>query len=337
MVTLAPMLTCHRVLAVDDDPVVLDLIVRVLTDAGFDVTCHDNLGAARGALMSGSFDLVLTDLYLGEDALGYEVAEIAKAMRPPVPVILVTGRPSLPSATEAIRSCVLDYVQKPVGPTDLVERCRQVVDQVRIRRRNEELEIDNRTLAGVVPRAIEAKDPMTKGHSERVVLYADTLARRCKLDEDVRADLRLAALLHDVGKIGIPDSILRKDGPLTSAERSEIERHPQIGHEILAPLTHRERVRLWVYQHHERWDGHGYPERLVGDEVELPGRILILAEVYDALVSARSYKPAWPIDRIVGFFRDQAGKHFDPDLARMVADGLEQRGPRFFADDGYLC
>ena len=106
-----------------------------------------------------------------------------------------------------------------------------------------------------------------------------------------------------------------------------------MGYEVLEDLTEHENVRNWVYQHHERWDGGGYPNRLAGEEVALPGRILVLAEVYDALAEKRSYKDAWPIDKIVAFFRAQAGKHFDPDVAHMVADGLETKGSRFFAAD----
>ena len=110
-----------------------------------------------------------------------------------------------------------------------------------------------------------------------------------------------------------------------------INRHPQMGYEVLEGLTEHENVRNWVYQHHERWDGKGYPNKLAGEEVALPGRILVLAEVYDALAEVRSYKPAWPLPKICAFFRAEAGKQFDPDLAHLVADGLEQRGKSFFS------
>ena len=133
-----------------------------------------------------------------------------------------------------------------------------------------------------------------------------------------------------MGKIGIPEQILTKDGPLTKDERSVIETHPEMGRQILEPLEDSDEIRTWVFQHHERWDGRGYPAGLVGDEVALPGRLLILAEVYDALAEVRSYKPAWENQRIVDFFRAEAGKHFDPDLGHLVADGLENQGQRFF-------
>lgn len=320
-----------RILAVDDDPDALAFMEGLLHDAGFDVTTFPSLAQARDALGTGNYQLVLTDLYLGDGSLGYEIAETAAHMQPPIPVVLVTARPSFANAQGALRSRVSDIVVKPVDGERLIGACRVAIEQAEVRRRNEELEAQNRVLAQVLPRAIEAKDPTTKGHSERVVHYADTLARKCGLGEDDRRALRLASLLHDVGKIGVPEAILTKEGPLTKDEREEVEKHPEMGFDILEPLEGNDRVRQWVYQHHERWDGRGYPQGLRGDEVALGGRILILAEVFDALASARSYKPAWPAEKIAGFFRDQAGSHFDPDVAHLVADGLDRQGNRFFA------
>lgn len=321
----------QRVLVIDDDPAVLSLLCDVLGEAGFATTCVRELGAARQAMMNGDFALVVTDLYLDDDSLGYEIAETARALQPPVPVILVTGRPSFASAHEALRSQVCEIVVKPVDAASLVASCRRAIEGAEIRRRSLRLQAQNRVLAGVLPRAIEAKDPTTKGHAERVVRYADALAARCGVDSAAREDLRLAALLHDVGKIGVPREILCKEGALTAEEREVVRRHPEMGYDILEPLEDSERVRLWVYQHHERWDGRGYPLGVVGEELEVPARILVLAEVFDALAERRSYKAPWPIPKIVAFFRAQAGTHFDPDLAHLVADGLELEGARFFS------
>lgn len=322
----------RRILAVDDDAEVLSLFDHLLTRAGYAVTCCSDLASARAALSQRDYHLVLTDLFLGEEALGYEIAEYARAKRPPTPVILVTGHPSIDNAHEAIRSRVWQIVVKPFDPNSLVASCERAIGEWVTRRRAETLEAQVRILTDILPRCIEANDPMTAGHSERVVGYAHTLARHCQLDESDLESLELASLLHDVGKIGIPESILCKEGPLNTEERNIIKQHPSMGYEILEPLRGFDKARLWVYQHHERWDGKGYPQGLGGEEVDLAGRILILAEVFDALRSARSYKPAWEVPRIIDFFREEAGKHFDPDLSRMVADGLEQRGLRFFAN-----
>lgn len=321
----------RRILVVDDDPSTLSTLRNILASAGHTARCFEDVDAARDALVRESFELVLTDLYLGKDRSGYEIAEAARECRPAVPVIVLTGRPSFGAAAAGLRSSVREIVVKPVDAELLLQTCERAVEAAEIERHSRQLEAQNRVLAAVAPRIIEAKDPTTSGHAERVVRFVDRLGERCGLDVTVREKLQLAALLHDVGKIAVPRSILCKEGPLTADEREVIMRHPTVGYEILSGLEDCEDVRRWVLQHHERWDGRGYPHRLAGEDVDLPGRILILAEVYDALAEARSYKPAWPIGDIVEFFRDQAGKHFDPDLARMVADGLDREGRRFFA------
>ena len=326
-----PLPSTYRVLIVDDEPDVLLGLANTLEHDGFDVTCAGSLALGVAALHEHSFDLVLTDLYLGATDLGSQIAEVAQRLRPAPPVIVLTGKPTFDGAQAALRSHVADMVVKPVDPHQLLSTCNRVMQDAALERRNRELESVNRVLTSVLPRTIEIKDPTTSGHAARVVDYTDRLAERCGVSLEDRASLRLASLLHDVGKIGIPDHILQKPGPLTPDEREVINRHPQMGYEVLEGLTEHENVRNWVYQHHERWDGKGYPNNLAGEEVALPGRILVLAEVYDALAEVRSYKEAWPIAKIVAFLRAEAGKQFDPDLAHLVADGLEQHGARFFA------
>ena len=318
-------------LLVDDEPDVLRCVRAILEHAGYAVTGVPNLAQAVGALTAGSFELVLTDLYLGDTELGHEIAEVARGRRPQTPVVVMTGRPTFDAAQGALRHRVEDIVVKPVDAEHLIATCDRVIRDTELARRNQELETVNEVLTSVLPRTIEMKDPTTSGHAARVVGYTDTLAIRCGVDAEQRTSLRLAALLHDIGKIGIPDRILCKPGPLTADEFQVVQSHPQLGYEVLAPLRGHGQVRDWVYQHHERWDGKGYPQGLAGEDVALPGRILVLAEVYDALVEERSYKKPWPIEKIVALFRDQAGRQFDPALAHMVADGLEREGKRYFA------
>lgn len=327
----------HHVLLVDDEADVLLGLHNTLAHAGYRVTCARGAKEGIERLRETRFDLVLTDLYLGETELGFQVADAAHRCRPQVPVILLTGRPSFDRAQEAMKSRISAIVVKPVDAQALLDSCAGLIRETRLQRRNAELETANHVMATVLPRTIEIKDPTTSGHAARVVDYTDTLARRCGVGEVERSSLRMAGLLHDIGKIGVPDSILTKPGPLTVDEMEVVKRHPRMGYEVLEGLQDHEDVRNWVYQHHERWDGKGYPNGLQGEEVALPGRILVLAEVYDALAEERSYKPAWPMAKISAFFRDQAGRQFDPDLAHMVADGLDKMGRRFFGgQDGML-
>ena len=321
----------QRVLLVDDEPDVLRGLCQILERADYEVQCANTLRHAVATIRSEAFDLVLTDLYLGDTDLGVHIADVAREQRPNPPVIVLTGRPTFDGAQEALRSHVADMVVKPVEPQQLLATCRRVIQETELGRRNQELESVNRVLTSVLPRTIEMKDPTTSGHAARVVGYTDVLAQRCGVGTEDRRSLRLAALLHDIGKIGIPDQILTKPDKLTADEMEVVKRHPAMGYEVLAELGDHENVRTWVYQHHERWDGKGYPNGLARDEVALPGRILVLAEVYDALAEQRSYKPAWPVADIVALFRAQAGTQFDPDLANLVADGLERHGGRFFA------
>jgi putative two-component system response regulator len=292
-------------------------------------TCRNSAEGALSALQETTFDLVITDIFLGRNGLGTEVAKAADAKDPPVPVILLTGKPSMDSAVAGLRSGAFDYITKPVSERTLLAVAKRAVDDARLRRQNKYLREVNKVLTEILPNAIEAKDPTTRGHSDRVVDYAVRMGDLCRISEEDTRELRMAALLHDIGKIGIPEAILTKEGPLTKEERKKIQEHPEIGYKILAPMDCNRRARDWVYQHHERWDGRGYPCQLRGEEVALPGRILIVAEVYDALATARSYKEAWPIARIAEFLQLEAGHHFDPEIAHLLADGLRRIGRSF--------
>ncbi|MEZ5989732.1 MAG: HD domain-containing phosphohydrolase [Planctomycetota bacterium] len=325
-----------RVLVVDDEVALGRQVCAYLEEQGFTTIFADGLEPALAALERDlDLDLVVTDIYLDERegrAGGHLVCEAATHRKPPLPVILLTGRPTMDAALEGLRAEATDFLTKPVSLPQLGHRARQAIEARKLKLQLLELEEVNRLLSRILPNAIEAKDPTTGGHSDRVVAYTDHLARRVGVPADQRRDLRLAALLHDVGKIGTPEAILCKEGPLTADERKVIEEHPEIGYRILEPLEHLPRVREWVYQHHERWDGRGYPRGLNGDEVALPGRILILAEVYDALATARSYKDPWPREKIAEFFEAQAGRHFDPDLGRIVSEGVARAGGEFFRE-----
>lgn len=177
--------------------------------------------------------------------------------------------------------------------------------------------------------AVEAKDPHTQGHADRVALYCVSLAREMGWSDDVIADLRTASLLHDIGKIGIPEEILRKPGALSPEERAIMEQHPVIGDKILAPLPQLVRPRSWIFQHHERWDGKGYPRGIAGEEILPEARALIVAEVFDALVSKRSYKDAWSLEQVMTFLEENSGKHFAPDTTAAFLAILRREGEAF--------
>ncbi len=163
-------------------------------------------------------------------------------------------------------------------------------------------------------KALELRDQETEGHSERVIDLGLRLARKFGFDEEELAHLRRGFLLHDIGKMGIPDAILRKPGPLTKEEWAVMRQHPQFAYDMLAPVNFLHPALDIPLYHHEKWDGSGYPEGLEGDEIPLAARIFAIVDVWDALCSDRPYRKAWPEEKTLAYLRDQSGRHFDPDV-----------------------
>jgi hypothetical protein len=168
-------------------------------------------------------------------------------------------------------------------------------------------------------RAIDAKDPYTRGHSDRVAVFAQLLARAAGLPDDMVARSYLCGTVHDLGKIGVPEAVLCKPGRLTDEEFARIKEHPTIGHRILADIPHLQEVLPGVLEHHEKWDGTGYPGRLTGEAISLLGRVVCVADCFDAMTSARVYRPARPVGEVLEEIRRCAGTHFDPALAEAFA------------------
>lgn len=171
--------------------------------------------------------------------------------------------------------------------------------------------------AKALVRAVEAKDRYTSGHSQRVARYAVEMGRWLGFDKDRLDMLELGALLHDLGKVGVPDAVLTKQGPLTDAEFVEMKKHPVVGERILAAIPGLRDIADMARSHHERWAGGGYPLGVSGEAIPLEGRIIAIADAYDALVTRRSYKPALPVEQALREIEKGAGTHLDPDLARL--------------------
>ncbi|MGB9897202.1 HD domain-containing phosphohydrolase, partial [Thermanaerothrix sp.] len=176
-------------------------------------------------------------------------------------------------------------------------------------------------------RALELRDRETQGHSERVVRLSLALGRRLGLQGQALDDLRYGALLHDIGKIGIPDSILLKPGPLTPEEWAIMRQHPQIAYDLLKDIPFLRRAVEILYAHHERWDGSGYPRGLKGEEIPLGARIFAVVDVWDALTSERPYRPAWPPQQARAYLQEQAGVLFDPQVVAVFLSLLDEELP----------
>jgi putative nucleotidyltransferase with HDIG domain len=169
-------------------------------------------------------------------------------------------------------------------------------------------------------RALELRDTETNGHTVRVTEMTIKLARKFGLQEEAIGHIRLGALLHDIGKMSISDTILMKKGALTEEEKKQMERHPVYAHQLLSPIEYLRPALDIPYCHHEKWDGTGYPRGLKGEEIPLAARIFAIADVWDALISQRRYHEAWSVEKVCHHIISRSGTHFDPDVVEKFLD-----------------
>jgi putative two-component system response regulator len=276
-----------RILVIDDEPGVRRLLRRLLETAGYGVTESGSAENGLHEIRTDPPDLVFLDVQL-PDRSGHEVLEAVRADPATrlLPVIMLTGVATSPEKIRAHREGVTDFMAKPFSPEELLPRVRSLVMLKQFADEHEHTERVILTLA----KTIDARDPHTAGHSGRVAEYADRIGTRMGLDAVSRNEMRRGALFHDLGKIVVPDSILRKPGPLTTEERAIIQEHPVVGHDLLSPMKTMRKSLDVVYHHHEKLDGSGYPGGISGDEISLAVRIVTVADIFDALTSERSYR-----------------------------------------------
>jgi putative two-component system response regulator len=294
----------HTVLVVEDDPQVRGLLVKLLAPEDVEVVPLESGEAALSRLDADDpVDLVLLDVGL-PGLGGLEVCRQIKGHPRTrlIPVIIVTGHGAVRDRVQGIDAGADDFLVKPVERVELLARVRSLL---RLKSYTDELEHAESVLFALA-RSIEARDPATKGHCERLSNLATSLGRYLGLDEDDILALWKAGIVHDLGKIKVPDAILLKPGPLSAEERRVIEEHPVTGDEICKPIRSFRRVRPIIRHHHERMDGSGYPDGLRGDEIPVTARVLHVVDVFDALITARPYKPAFPLDRALSTLQDEA-------------------------------
>ncbi len=314
----------HRatLLLVDDEPMNLRLLSQILAPDYRLLVAKDGPRALALA-QSDRPDLILLDVMM-PGMTGHEVCTQLKGdpALQHIPVIFVTA---LSEETDEMRGFELgavDYITKPYGAAIVKARVRTHLSLVRA----DELLATRQQVVQCLGAAAEYKDNETGLHVVRMSHYARLLAEAVGFDDGELEDLFSAAPMHDVGKIGIPDAILRKPGRLTEDEMRVMRTHPEIGARIIGDhadgmLAMARRV---AYSHHEKWDGSGYPQGLVGEAIPIEARIVAIADVFDALTSTRPYKRAWSFDDAVDFLRNEAGRHFDPTLVQAFLGLLPQ-------------
>ncbi|WP_377505114.1 HD-GYP domain-containing protein [Octadecabacter sp. R77987] len=331
-----------RICIIDDERISLNVIRAVLSrHATYDVEAFQSAQAALDRCAETTFDLVLVD-YRMDEMNGIECLKKLRAMvqYQVVPIIMLTADNDRDLRLEAVKSGATDFLNKPFDPEELRVRAKNLLalreaqlalmDRAKhldyeVQKATQKLVAREEELIWRLSRAIETRDGSTGEHISRVASVAKVIARELGLSRAYCRTLYLATPLHDTGKIGISDAVLNKPGALTPAERKEIETHTDIGARILQD-GESELIRMAheiALYHHEKWDGSGYGGGLAGDDIPLPGRIAAVADVFDALCSERTYKPAWSFDAAYNEILTQSGKHFDPDCVAAFCAGID--------------
>ena len=329
-----------RLLIVDDQEQNIRMLERILTKAGYEhVTSTTNSTEVLALKSRFKPDLILLDLHMREMD-GFQVLEQIMARNGPhehVPVIMITADDSADTKRRALAIGAKDFVAKPFDSSEVLLRIRNHLEtrflheklrgqnvelEAKVAERTRELEESQVEVLERLAAAVEFRDDDTGNHTRRVAEVSAMLGQRIGLESTTIELIRRAAPLHDIGKVGIPDSILLKAGPLTAEEFEIMKTHTVIGSRMLSKgrselVRFSQRV---ARSHHEWWDGSGYPDRVSGQSIPLEARIVALADFLDALTHERPYRAAWGIDETLAEIKRRAGTHFDPSIARALAE-----------------
>ncbi len=321
-----------RILVIDDEEVIRHLVVEILESAGHTVSAAASAEGALRLLEHAEFDLVVSDVIM-PGLSGLELLERVRSQQASLPVVLITGAGTYETLSQALTRGAAGLVTKPFAHADLQAAVTDALQ--RAARSREELRerLLAPTLASALANAIEARDSYLHGHCERLAALAVRLAELLGLPADNVETIRLGAILHDVGKIGIPDRVLLKPGPLDDEERRIVETHPGIGDKLLEPLDLLAGARPIVRHHHERWDGGGYPDGLAREQIPLGARIVSVADSIEAMSARHLYQPPRTPDQVVSELKAQRAKQWDPQIVDLVLTLIES-GELLLSADG---
>jgi putative two-component system response regulator len=307
-------------------------MVEILQTAGYEAFGTDQAGEALRQLSDPRLGLIVSDIVM-PGLSGFELIEAVRAQRPSLPVVLVTGAGTQGNLTEALAKGADGFVTKPFSHGELIAAVQNVLDRSQRSERDLRERVVTPTLASALANAIEAREASLHGHCERLAALAMRIAELLGLPQETVETIRLGAILHDIGKIGIPDAILLKSSPLSFEELLVMRRHPLIGDRLLAPLGLREGVRQVVRHHHERWDGRGYPDGLVGEAIPMPARVISIADSIEAMAADRPYRQALSVEAMAQELRLGRGAQWDPRVVD-AALTLIETGELRVASDG---
>jgi len=293
------------ILVADDNLANRELVSALLSAAGYQVVCAEDGQQALAHMNEGSIDLVLLDVVMPRPT-GFEVCQKIKSKPETrlIPVVLLTSLNSEADRIHGLLCGADDFLSKPINKQELLAR---VYSLLRLKQFTDEMDNAEMVLFSLAL-TIEAKDPYTEGHCDRLSKYSVSLGEKLGLPEELRVALRRGGLIHDIGKLAVPEHILLKPGPLTPEERKIMEQHTVIGERICAPLRSFRHVLPIIRHHHEKQDGSGYPDRLKGEQVPLTARILQITDIYDALTTDRPYRKALSVEKALAIMREETSR-----------------------------
>jgi putative nucleotidyltransferase with HDIG domain len=342
-----------QVLVVDDEADVRELVQTILTRAGHQADTAGDALEAQEILATKSYDVIISDILMPKLS-GLDLLQNLQRTAPDLPVILITGYPSIDTAAAAVRTAsAVDYLSKPISPAQIVSTVERAAESKRMRDENRRLTAENEAyrqrLEGVIQEQskelvkaygdlrvsydftlealvamLDARERATGRHSLRVRDLALILGRELGFSEAALGDLARGTLLHDIGKIATPDAILLKPGKLTEEEWVIMKMHVKTGHDIVCSSEHLEPAAQLILQHHEKFDGSGYPNGIAGKEICLGARIFALVDAYDAMRSVRPYKDSVPKAAAIAEIQRCNGAHFDPELVDVFLSVIEE-------------
>lgn len=311
------------VLIVDDEYIGRETLQSVLEGEGYELEMAENGFQAIEKAKQLLPDVILLDVMM-PGMTGFEVCQRIRSdpQIAEIPIIILTALDDRESLLNALKAGADDFISKPfdryelrarlLGITRLNRYQKLLQERAKLREANAQLlKAYEATIEGL-SHALDLRDRETEGHSRRVTEVTIKLAQALNFGDEEILHIRRGALLHDIGKIGIPDSILHKPASLSEEEWIIMRKHPQFAYDMLSPIEYLRPALDIPYSHHERWDGTGYPRGLKGEEIPMSARLFAIADVWDALTSNRPYRAAWTGEQALAYIREQSGKHFDP-------------------------
>lgn len=328
------------VLVVDDDIFNLKMAGHLLGTKNMRVSCLESGEDTIEFLRDNRPDIILLDIHMpGMDGFDTMAAIRQIDGAADIPVIFLTADDDGESEARGLAAGAMDFIKKPFVPEVLLLRVRHTIDLVHLQT-NLAREVEKKTqevmeqngrlerifmqIVKALSDAIDAKDTYTKGHSARVAEYSREIARRAGFSRTEQSNIYVMGLLHDVGKIGIPDAIINKKSRLTDEEYAIIKTHSSMGAEILGNITEFPQLTAGARWHHERYDGRGYPDGISGEDIPVQARMIAVADAYDAMSSRRSYQDVVPQAQIRDEIQKNAGKQFDPAYAKIMLEMIDE-------------